>query len=117
MYYGSKLSEHMTKTPDDFLICHSVPIGRIGVQEYLGQEIGLAYGQRYEVERTEAEVFSAAAMASFEGKPFTNEHPPEEVTPDNASRYLKGAVKDVHRGRASRKTCVGRYHRLRPTSH
>lgn len=98
MYYGSKLSEHMTKTPDDFLICHSVPIGRIGVQEYLGQEIGLAYGQRYEVERTEAEVFSAAAMASFEGKPFTNEHPPEEVTPDNASRYIKGTVKDVHRG-------------------
>lgn len=98
MYYGSKLSEHMTKTPDGFLICHGVPIGRLGVQEYLGQEIGMAYGQRYQVERTEAEVFSAAAMASFEGKPFTNEHPPEEVTPDNASRYIKGAVKDVHRG-------------------
>ena len=98
MYYGSKLSEHMTKTPDGFLICHSVPIGRLGVQEYLGQEIGMSYGQRYQVERSEAEVFSAAAMASFEGKPFTNEHPPEEVTPDNASRYIKGAVKDVHRG-------------------
>ena len=98
MYYGSKLSEHMTKTPDGFLICHSVPIGRLGVQEYLGQEIGMAYGQRYEVERTEAEIFSAAAIASFEGKPFTNEHPPEEVTPDNASCYIKGAVKDVHRG-------------------
>ena len=98
MYYGSKLSEHMTKTPDGFLICHSVPIGRLGVQEYLGQEIGMSYGQRYQVERSEAEVFNTAAMASFEGKPFTNEHPPEEVTPDNASRYIKGAVKDVHRG-------------------
>lgn len=98
MYYGSKLSEHMTKTPDGFLICHSVPIGRLGVQEYLGQEIGMTYGERYQVERTEAEVFNTAAMASFEGKPFTNEHPPEEVTPENASRYIKGAVKDVHRG-------------------
>ena len=60
MYYGSKLSEHMTKTPDGFLICHSVPIGRLGVQEYLGQEIGMAYGQRYEVERTERTLRSAA---------------------------------------------------------
>lgn len=98
MYYGSKLSEHMTKTPDGFLICHSVPIGRLGVQEYLGQEIGMGYGQRYQVERTEEAVFNTAAIASFEGKPFTNEHPPEEVTPENASRYVKGVVKDVHRG-------------------
>ena len=40
-YYGSKISEHMTKTPEGFLICHDVPIARIGQQEYFAGELGL----------------------------------------------------------------------------
>lgn len=98
MYYGSKLSENMTETQEGFLLCKNVPIGRTGTQEYLGQEIGLEYGKRYEVIREEDEVFSDTAMASFEGKPFTDEHPPVEVTPENVGRYLKGIVRDVRRG-------------------
>ena len=38
-YYGSKISEHMTKTPEGFLICHDVPIARIGQQEYFAGEL------------------------------------------------------------------------------
>lgn len=34
-YYGSKISEHMTKTPEGFLICHDVPIARIGSRNTL----------------------------------------------------------------------------------
>ena len=98
MYYGSKLSENMTETQEGFLLCKNVPIGRTGTQEYLGQEIGLEYGKRYEVIREEDEVFSDTAMASFEGKPFTDEHPPVEVTPENVGRYMKGIVHDVRRG-------------------
>lgn len=90
----------MTKTPEGFLICRSVPIGRLGSQDYLGQEIGLddRPHEQVKVQRTEAEVFAPAAMASFEGKPFTDEHPPEEVSPDNANDYIKGMVRDVRRG-------------------
>lgn len=88
----------MTETPEGFLLCLNVPIGRTGSQEYLGQELGLEYGKRYEVLRTEEEVFSVAAMASFEGKPFCDEHPSNEVTPENATQYTKGNVRNVRRG-------------------
>ena len=40
-FYGSRFSPHMTKTPEGFLICHSVPICRTGTQEYLPREIGV----------------------------------------------------------------------------
>ena len=40
-FYGSRFSPHMTRTPEGFLICHSVPICRTGTQEYLPQEIGV----------------------------------------------------------------------------
>ena len=40
-YYGSKLSPHMTETPEGFLICHDVKIARTGTQNYLAREIGL----------------------------------------------------------------------------
>lgn len=99
MYYGSKISDNMTRTPEDFLICLNVPIGRTGIQEYLGQELGLEYGKCYEVIREENEVFSVAAMASFEGKPFTDEHPPDGVTPENAASCVKGTVREVRRGK------------------
>ena len=88
----------MTETPEGFLLCLNVPIGRTGSQEYLGQELGLEYDKRYEVLRTEEEVFSVAAMASFEGKPFCDEHPSKEVTPENATQYTKGNVRNVRRG-------------------
>ena len=39
-YYGSKISDNMTKTPEGFLICHNVPIGRTGEYKYLSCEIG-----------------------------------------------------------------------------
>ena len=45
-YYGSKLSPHMTETPEGFLICHDVKIARTGTQNYLAREIGL-YRQKY----------------------------------------------------------------------
>lgn len=100
VYYGSKLSENRTRTPEGFLVCHNVPIARLGSQEYLAQEIGLddQYGEVIEVFRVEQEVFSPAAIASFEGKPFTDDHPSEEVTPDNANCYIKGMIHNVRRG-------------------
>lgn len=70
-YYGSRISEHMTKTPEGFLICHNVPIARTGRQDYLPQEIGMEGGRLVSVIRTEEEVFSPQAIASFEGNaPF-----------------------------------------------
>ncbi len=100
-YYGSRISEHMTKTPEGFLICHNVPIARTGKQDYLPQEIGLEGTQMVPVIRTEEEVFSPQAIASFEGKPVTLEHPPMAVLPENYGMFLKGHAQNVHRGQGA----------------
>lgn len=99
-FYGSRFSPNMTSTPEGFLICHNVPVARTGWYEYLGEEIGAddMTGKVVKVYRSPDEVFSDAAMASFEGKPVTDEHPPEAVTPDNATRYAKGAMQNVRQG-------------------
>lgn len=97
-FYGSRVSPHMTETPEGFLICHDVPIARTGKQDYLEREIGGDRDDMIAVIRTEDEVFSRAAMASFEGKPVTEEHPPIQVTSENSGIYAKGHVQNVHRG-------------------
>jgi hypothetical protein len=37
-------------------------------------------------------------MASFEGKPLTDEHPNDWVRPDNAASYVKGVIHNVRQG-------------------
>ena len=97
-FYGSKISEHMTKTPEGFLICHSVPICRTGIQQYLPGEMGEAGSGMLDVERREDEVFKAAAIASYEGKPVCDDHPPGDVNAANWAAYTKGTVQNVRRG-------------------
>ena len=100
-YYGSRISEHMTKTPEGYLICLGVPIARIGKQRYLATELGIqdsAADAIHNVYRVEDEVFSQATLASFEGKPVTNDHPMESVDTSNVSAYSCGHVQNVRRG-------------------
>ena len=106
-YFGSRISDHILKTPEGFLICKDVPIARTGTQKYRGCEFGgpVADGI-YNVQRPEAEVFDRAAVASFEGKPVCDEHPEEDVTPDNYGRYMKGVCRDVRRGDGDLSNCL-----------
>lgn len=100
-FYGSRFSPNMTKTPEGFLICHNVPISRTGWLKYLGQELGLSdrHDQLIQVYRSPEETFSPATMASFEGKSVTDDHPPDDVRPDNYSSYEKGQVTNVRPGK------------------
>lgn len=100
-YYGYTISPNQIETGEGFLICKNVPIARIGDQQYLGREIGLtgANAERvFTVRRSPKEVFSETALASFEGKPVTDDHPPELLTPDTVTMYLKGHAENVRRG-------------------
>jgi len=97
-FYGTRFSPNMTKTPEGFLICHNVPIARTGWQEYLPREIGLQGEGLIKVYRSEEEVFSPATIASFEGKPVTDNHPSQDVRPDNIAAYGKGHAQNVRRG-------------------
>lgn len=83
------------------MICRNVPIARTGSQKYLGREINLSGSEAdgiVTVHRSEEEVFSEAAIASFEGKPVTNDHPPHLIGPDDVGAYEKGHAQNVRRG-------------------
>lgn len=95
-FYGDRFSPNMTKTPEGFLVCHNVPIARTGAQEYLPQELGMSGDGLVTVHREAADVFAPAAMASFEGKPVTDDHPPTGVDPSNYGCYMRGVVQNVH---------------------
>ncbi|KEI75886.1 DUF2213 domain-containing protein [Clostridium botulinum] len=96
-FYGSRFSPNMTRTPEGFLICHNVPIARTGWYEYLPQELGIEGSQNelVKVYRDPEEVFSNSAIASFEGKPVTDEHPPDLLTADNSKIFIKGTTQNV----------------------
>ncbi len=106
IYYGSRISDNLSTSPEGFLICHNVPIARTGYQDYLGsefpQEMQEEYGidpqKIYKVYRSKEEVFSPATIASFEGKPFTDSHPSEMVTTQNIGMYGKGHIQNIRKG-------------------
>lgn len=97
-YYGSRISDNIAKTPEGFLVCHNVPVARVGTQEYLGNEVDKPDKDIVTVYRRPEEVFKKSAIDSFEGKPVTNDHPPKLVEGGNAMAYIKGVCKNVHRG-------------------
>lgn len=98
-YYGDRISPHMTESPEGYLICHDVPIARTGPQEYFARELALDGDPErlVTVDRHPEDVFEDATLASFEGKPVTDEHPPENVGPENYAAYTKGHVQNVRR--------------------
>ena len=100
-YYGYTISPNQIETGEGFLICKNVPIARTGDMEYLAREIGLEGtdgDRRILVHRAPEEVFSERALASFEGKPATDEHPPELLTPESVTLYEKGHAQNIRRG-------------------
>ena len=98
-YYGTEISKHMTDTPEGYLICRDVPIARTGEMTYRAAELELEGDpdRLITVRREESEVFSPAAIASFEGKDVTAGHPAELVGPENHAAYAKGHVQNVRR--------------------
>lgn len=98
-YYGNKISPHITKTPEGFLICHDVPLARLGPMQYRAVELGLLGNpeQIVTVNRYAEDVFAPAAIASFEGKDVTAGHPPENLTADTWAAYARGHVENVRR--------------------
>lgn len=100
-YHGYTISPNQLETGEGFLICRNVPIARTGEQEYLGREIGLVgedADRLIKVRRPPEEVFADAALASFEGKPVTDDHPPDLIGPDDVAVYEKGHAQNVRQG-------------------
>lgn len=98
-YYGTKISPHMTDTPEGYLICHDVAIARTGDMVYRAADLQLEGDpdRAVTVRRHPEDVFDPAAIASFEGKDVTAGHPAESVGPVNYAAYSKGHVQNVRR--------------------
>ena len=98
-YYGTRLSENISRRePEGYLLCLNVPVARTGTQDYLPEELGLPSSSFISVYRPEDEVFSPETVASFEGMPVTNDHPPDGVDVSNIRALQKGHAHNVRRG-------------------
>ena len=97
-----------TMTPEGFLLCEDVRIGRIGEQRYAARELTDQKTGQPAVEpgpdgvvvigREPDEVFRDESIKSFEGKPVTVEHPNEFVNPQNWKHVAVGTTHNVHQG-------------------
>ena len=111
LYFAERLSPHMAESAEGYLICRGVPVARSGTQMYLPAELGLPPGTAPDpvpVYRPEGEVFSPACMASFEGKPVTEDHPdlPEGVSAENIRLYQKGHAQNIRRGKGAQENLL-----------
>lgn len=99
-YTSETLGPKMEKTPEGFLVCYDVPLARTGTQIYGPHETPVAVGPDgiVRVEREAKEVFRPETMASFHGATFVDEHPSEDVTPDNWLQLAAGVVLNPRRG-------------------
>ena len=77
-------------TADGYLV-GNVACAKIGIQQYHGSEIGKGDGL-VNVYRDESEVFALDSLASFVGKPVTNDHPPVEVKANNWKQFAVGSI-------------------------
>lgn len=107
---AEKLGPHKFKTPEGYLICTDAILSRTGKQEYKRCEL---FGDTCEdpdkivnVERTDDEVFSDKAMASFENKAVCIEHPDHDVNAENHNELAVGFVRDIHKGEDNGKSVM-----------
>ena len=93
-----KISPHLEKTSEGYLLCKSVPISRVGEFPYSSLEVGIpAKNGKVLMTRTADELFSEATMKSFNAKPVVIGHG-KFADPENWKDISIGIVQNVRRG-------------------
>lgn len=85
-YFDFDRTTAFKETPEGFLIGRAV-LTNVGVFPYLQKDGSTSWELR-----PPEEVFSDATMESLRGKPLTNDHPSELVTPENFREYAVGSI-------------------------
>lgn len=91
MFFDDLKTTGKTRITKDGYLVAVAKVARTGIQEYLGSELGLDK-EIVRVMRPESEVFHKDSLASFVGKPMTNDHPSESVTAETWKRDAIGAI-------------------------
>ena len=104
-YTTVKLGPNREITPAGFTLFKNVSIARIGEQIYGPDETDIEPGDDglVYITRTPEEVFRPETMQSFNGAPFTIDHPLEDVSPHNWQTLANGFFVDVRRGTGDQK--------------
>lgn len=102
-YTTEQIGKTRRKTPEGFWLVEGVPIARTGVMEYGPDETPVRApagpdGRVY-IERTAEQVFRPETIDSFNGKPLVNEHPDDDINPDNWGDKAIGVIFNVRRGK------------------
>lgn len=99
---SEKIGPKRSFTPEGYLYCQDVRIARTGEQLYAPGETPLVVGDAgyIIIDRSEAEVFRPEFLASFEGKPVTNDHPrtKDGVHAGNWKQHVVGTTLNPRRG-------------------
>jgi hypothetical protein len=99
-FTSEKLGPNRALTPEGFLLCKDVAIARTGTMLYAQGEVPVEAGSDgiIRIYRDAEDVFSPMAVASFAGKPVTNDHPPQKVDPLSWKDYAVGVTMNPRRG-------------------
>lgn len=99
-YTTEKLGPKQSLTPEGFLLCEEVPIARTGMMIYGPDEVPVSTGPEgyIKIFREEDEVFRPETIASAQGKPVTDDHPSDDVTPETWKELTHGIAMNIRRG-------------------
>lgn len=96
-----RFGRHRYQTPEGFVLWEGVRLARTGPMLYAPHEMPECEpgdNNMVVVERDAEVLFAPETILSFSGKPVTNEHPPEPVTPANFKAHAVGTVLNPRRG-------------------
>lgn len=95
-----QLGPKQSLTPEGFLLCEQVPLARTGMMVYGPGETPIEPGPDgiTKIFREPEDVFTSETLASAQGKSVTNDHPDEDVVPDNWKDLTHGFMFNVRRG-------------------
>jgi len=89
-------------TPEGYLLCSDVRIARTGAMLYRPDEVPevrpAANGQMVVIMRDADVLFAPETIASFSGKPVTNDHPPALLSETDTRKYQVGVLLNPRRG-------------------
>ncbi|HEE6371695.1 TPA: DUF2213 domain-containing protein [Acinetobacter baumannii] len=107
-YTTGQLGRTRETTPEGYLLCRDVPLARIGKLLYADGEVLVTADNSglIIIERGEDVLFDPRTIASFEGKPVTDDHPKGWVTPENWKKLSNGTAHDVRRGEDEDSDCL-----------
>ncbi len=99
-YVTEKIGPKQSLTPEGFLLCEEVSLARTGMMVYGPDETPIKAGPDgiVKIFREDDEVFNPKTIASAMGKPVTNDHPEEDVTPDSWKELTHGIMMNIRRG-------------------